>query len=311
MANQFNKEFAKRARKRAPSVKLDFNQIVGKADGNAVHDFRKETRHLQAIIDACAIRQPSRKLKKIKQRLQKSRHALSEWRDGDVLLAEVRKARRRASTRDQRQSWVKVSTKIAKRRRNAQKKFFKKYKSLRVKATAAQAGSTVKKKARKESLVDNLRLLLQRSWEKWNDAIDRIVDRAGAPELHEVRIKTKGLRYAIDLSQKFYPDSQLTKADRWLKDIQDRVGEWHDELLLGQSALETFSKTPRKPGAIDILRDVKEREIELAESARNYLVQVRKTKEYQRLKRVLAASLYAMAEPAEATASDRITGPIR
>jgi hypothetical protein len=34
------------------------------------------------------------------------------------------------------------------------------------------------------------------------------------------------------------------------------------------------------------------REIELAESARNYLLQVRKTKEYQRLKRVLAASLW-------------------
>jgi hypothetical protein len=40
--------------------------------------------------------------------------------------------------------------------------------------------------------MDNLRRLLKRSWEKWNDAIDRVVDRAGAFELHEVRIKTKG-----------------------------------------------------------------------------------------------------------------------
>ena len=259
MVTLFNQEFAKRARKRARTLKLDFKRIIEKADGNAVHDFRKETRHLQTIIDACAIRQPSRKLKKVKQKLQKSRNALSDWRDGDVLLAEVKKTRRNASNKEERISWSRVSANITQRRRKARKKFFSKYKSLRIKATAAQARIEVEKRARTESLIDNLRELLQRSWEKWNDAIDRVVARATSPDLHGVRIKTKGLRYVIDLSQRFYPDPELSRADRWLKEIQDRVGAWHDELLLGQSALETFSKIPRKPAAVDLIRHVKEK----------------------------------------------------
>ena len=65
--------------------------------------------------------------------------------------------------------------------------------------------------------------------------------------------------------------------------------------------------------AIKVIRDTKEKEIALAESSRSYILSIRKMKDYQRLKRVLAASVYAMTNgkgPRDLE-SESITGPIQ
>ena len=310
---KFETKFVRYASKRVRQLKSTFKEIVQRRDSEAVHDFRKATRELQTIVDVCGIRRASRKVTRILRRLRRSRHALSEWRDTDVLLAELKKARRGARTKEERRCWVEIDQRIVKRRRRALKKFFRKYKSLKVKAIASQAKALVKERVQSEPMMDNLRRLLERGWNKWTGAIDDFVGNAAAPELHEVRIKTKTLKYAIELSQKFYPDRHLESASEWLKDIQDRVGAWHDELMLGRVALETFSESPRDPSAIKVIRDTKEKEIALAESSRNYILSIRKVKDYQRLKRVLSASVYAMTngKGPRALETESITGPIQ
>jgi CHAD domain-containing protein len=312
-AKNFEKEFVRNAGKRVRELKSTFKEIVQRLDGEAVHDFRRATRELQAIVDACGIRRPSRRVRKTIERLRRSRHALSEWRDTDVLLVDLKKARRKARTKAERKSWAEIAERIVKQRRRALKKFCRKQKSLKVKAIGNKAKALVEERVRSEPMMDNLRRLLERNWNKWSGAIDNFVKKAAAPELHEVRIKTKTLRYAIELSQKFYPDRELETASEWLKGIQDRVGAWHDELMLGRVALETFSKTPRDPSAIKVIRATKEKEIAMAESSRNYILSIWKMKDYQRLKRVLSASVYAMTNgrgPRDLE-NESITGPIQ
>jgi CHAD domain-containing protein len=307
------KEVARYASKRVRKLRSSFRAVVEKSDSEAVRDFRKETRELQTIVDACGIRRPTRTIQKIRRRLQKARRALGYWRDSDVMLRELNKAQRKARTKQERLCWSEVAKRIAKRRRRVVEKFFRNCKSLKVTATGAKAKALVKKKLKAKSIMDNLRLLLQSGWEKWNGTIDDFVRNPTAPELHAVRIKTKTLIYAIELGQKFYPDKHLASASEWLKDIQDRVGAWHDEFMLSQTVLDTFSKSPRDPSAIKILRELKEKEIAMAESARNFISSIRRTEQYQRLKRLLSASVYAMIngrDPA-AVATDSITGPIQ
>lgn len=307
------KEVALYARKRVRKLRSTFRAVVENSDSRAVHDFRKETRLLQTIVDACGIRQPTRMTKKIRRRLQKARRALGEWRDSDVMLNELKKAQQKARTKGERLCWSQVARRIAKRRRRIVSKFFRKCKSLKVTTTGAKAKALVKKKLKSKSSMDSFRLLLQSGWKKWNGAIDDFVRNPAAPELHAVRIKTKTLRYAIELTQRFYPDHHLASASEWLKDIQDRVGAWHDEFMLSQRVLETFSKSPREQSAVKVLRELKEKEIAMAESARNFISSIRKTGNYQRLKQLLSASVYAMIngrDPA-AIATNSITGPIK
>lgn len=309
---KLEKEFVRYTRKRVRELKTTFAQIVAKSDSGAVHDFRKATRHLQTIVDAIGIHRPSRMTQKIRRRLQKCRHALGAWRDDEVVLKELKKAQRKAHTRNERNCWSQVAKRTAKQHRRTLKKFYRNYKSLRVSSTGAKVKAVVKKKVKSESMMDNLRLLLERGWEKWNNAIDDFLGDSTAAELHAVRIKAKTLRYSVDLSQRLYPDNHLDNASGWLKTIQDRIGAWHDEFMLGQRALETFSDTPRDPIALKVIREIKEKEIAMGESARDFLSAIGKTKQYQRLQLVMSATVYAMANGSDPgkLANESIRGPL-
>src|SRR5260370_40524607 len=179
------KEFVRYARKRVRQLESSFKQIVETSNANAVHDFRKATRHLQTVIDACGIHRPTRKPAQIRRRLQKCRHSLSGWRDSDAMLAELRKARRKARGTGERQCWLQVIERTAKQRRRALKKFFRKYKSLKVKDIGARAEALVKKRVQSKSMMNTLRLLLERGWNNGNAAIDDSIDGAAAPERYQ------------------------------------------------------------------------------------------------------------------------------
>jgi hypothetical protein len=90
------------------------------------------------------------------------------------------------------------------------------------------------------------------------------------------------------------------------KRIQDSVGGWHDELALGLRISKTFSRSraPRERRTIKLIRLIKEREIILAESAFKFIKSIRTTREHQELKRVLSASIFAMTNYRNPTATD-------
>lgn len=55
-----------------------------------------------------------------------------------------------------------------------------------------------------------------------------IDDASPAEDLHDLRKKTKGLRYMLELFGPLYPESQLKPAIRELKALQDNLGEFQD-----------------------------------------------------------------------------------
>jgi CHAD domain-containing protein len=278
-----------------------------------VHDFRKITRELQAIVEVCGIRSSSRKAKMLRRRLQRFRHSIGEWRDSDVMLKELKAVRRKSRTKAERRCWSLVVERTEKHRRRAIRKFLRQERSLRVKETGVKARALVKKTIRSEPIRDSLRLFLQQVWDKWRAAINGLGGNGTATQLHAVRIKSKALRYAIELYQRFFPDHELEKGSLWLKNIQNRVGAWHDELTLGQRALEAFSRphSARDRSAISIIRQTKEREIALAEAARRFILSIRNTAEHKHLRRRLSASVFAISDGRDPAGADSLSGPLQ
>jgi CHAD domain-containing protein len=234
---------------------------------------------------------------KAARRLREFRHALSAWRDGDVDLEEIRKAQKTARSSGERKCWATIADNADKQQRRVVKKFLRNRDAGKVKALSA----TVNMLSHGVS-IEGLRLLLNRGWEKWNAAIEECAENAAIDHLHAVRIKVKTLRYSIELNQKFAPDHQLENAAKFLKDIQDRVGAWHDELMLTHLVLKTFSASgaPPEAEAMKFIRDRKEVEIGLAESARDFVLSIPKTEDYHQLRTVLSASIFAMSRPKDA-----------
>jgi CHAD domain-containing protein len=231
------------------------------------------------------------------------------------MLEQLRAARRQARRQQEKRTWAQLAETIATRRQRTLKKLRRGYRELKVPKLGQKAQALLKKNHRSEWKMENLRLLLQRDWNKWNKSIDDFVADSSTANLHQIRIKAKTAKYAVQLSQRFYPDDQLADMSEWLSDLQDRIGAWHDELMLAQSALAAFSKprAVRGPGMVQIIRQLKEKEITMGEAARVLIVSIRDTKEYRHMRRLLSAEVYAMTSnlSGDAAGAESITGPLQ
>jgi CHAD domain-containing protein len=312
---ELSKDLIHYVAKRLRKLKKMFQIVIERQDVEAVHDFRKTTRDLQCLFDACDIKQHTRKTRKIRHDLQSWRHALSAWRDADVMIELVKQARQKAHRTYERQAWPAVAEKITKQRKRAAKKFLKDADFQRMKKLRTKVKGFIKSRAKAEPMADNLGRLLQQGWQKLNFAIEEFERSAEVANLHAVRIKVKTLRCALDLRQRFYPDKQLGDSSVWLKGIQDQIGGWHDELSLSELVRATLSESDAisDPKMAEVIEGIKEKEITMAESARNYLLSVREMQEYKHLRRVLSAAIYATSKSSDAKAAvhQNVMGPIQ
>jgi len=309
---ELSKELTQYAAKRSLKLNKTLRIIIRSKDAEAVHDFRKTTRDLQCLVDACRIRRSTGRARKIRGDLQSWRHALSGWRDGDVLIKLVEQAQRKAHHVYEREVWPAIAESTAKQRGRAVKKFLENADLRKMRKLRMKIKALVKNRARVEPMGDNLGQLLQQAWRKLNLAIEQLEQVPEVTNLHAVRIKAKSLRYALQVRQRFYPDKKLENSSVLLKEIQDRVGEWLDELMLSQLVRATLldSQAMSDPNAAKVTENIKEQELVMAESARHYLLTIQETEQYKRLRRVVSAAIYATStnEDAEAPTHQNVIG---
>ncbi len=292
---ELSQELVRYAAKRTRKLSKTLQTIIRMKDAEAVHDFRKTTRDLQCLVDACRIRRSTRRAKRIRSDLQSWRHALSAWRDGDVMIKLVEQAQQKAHHTYERAVWPTIAEKTAARRKRAAKEFLKNADLRKMRKLRTKTRKLVKACAKVEPLGDNLAELLRRSWHRLHFAIDEFERLPIVTNLHAVRIKAKSLRYALQLRRRFYPDKKLEESSGLLKEIQDQIGAWHDDLMLSELVRTTFSECDglSDPEAAKVTESIKEQEIVMAESARRYLLTMQETEQYKQLRRVVSAAIYA------------------
>jgi CHAD domain-containing protein len=292
---ELSEELIHYAAKRSRKLNKTLQIIVRSKDAEAVHEFRKATRDVQCLVDACRIRRSTRRAKRIRSDLQSWRHALSAWRDGDVMIKLVEQAQKKAQRTYEREAWPTIAETTAKQRKRAMKKFLRDADLRKMRNLRTEIKALVKNRARVEPMADNVAQLLQQAWQKLHFAIDEFERVPGVINLHAVRIKAKSLRYALQLRQRFYPNKKLEDSSVLLKEIQDRIGDWHDELMLSALVRSTLSESHAisDPNAAKVTEGIKEQEIVMAESARRYLLTMQETEQYKRLRRIVSAAIYA------------------
>jgi CHAD domain-containing protein len=311
---QLSKELTRYAVKRLRKLNKTLRVVVTSKDAEAVHDLRKTTRELQSLVDACCINRTTHRAKRVRRGLRFWRHALSPWRDSDVMIKLVEQAQQKAHHVYEQETWAAVAERTAKQRSRASKRFLKGADFKQMSKLRSKTKALVKSQAKVQHMADNLGQLVQRGWHKLRDSIDEFKNVPEVPNLHAVRIKAKALRYALELRQKFYPDKELKDASVLLKDIQDQIGHWHDELMLTELVHSTLleSDSIADPKITKVIEGIKEREIKMAESARHYLLTLEDMEQYNHLRRLLSAAIYATSndDDAKMAIDQSVTGPI-
>jgi CHAD domain-containing protein len=220
----------------APEVRADANPKI-------IHDVRVWSRRLQQAIGAFFPKPRSGKVRRLRRTPRRIRRALGEWRNCDVLLEIVARRQRRTRSEAKRRAWSFVRDYLLQKRSKEVGRAGKKLLGQDLGNYAARAQKLMGRRPDEspEILMQRLCESVQGAWAKWQSALARARETRDVGDLHAFRIATKDLRYRIELLYDV-GHKEMKPQLKWLADLQDAIGVWHDRQVLHQAVAEAVAR---------------------------------------------------------------------
>jgi CHAD domain-containing protein len=231
----------KYARQQVRKLRQTYKAAKRSQDPEVVHDLRVLTRRLQTMLDLATL-SDSNGASPLKKKLRKLRHVLSLRRDTDVLGHAMRSRGTRAASAARRRLWNRAARKTREEGGQADKQSRRWLRRHKIGKLASGIKEIVADRLDDGFSSRDLAPALHRVQQKWKQAIRAAASASDSSRLHNARIKTKSLRYMIELI------SRLTASDRGmeliehLKGVQDELGEWRDQAELTRKLTAALSE---------------------------------------------------------------------
>ena len=218
-------------------------ELGADASPKAVHDARVRSRRLQQAITAFFPKPRSGKVRRLRRTPRRIRRALGEWRNCDVLLEIVARQQRRTRSEAKRRAWGFVRDYLLQKRSKEVARAEKKLLRQDLDNYAALAQKLIRRPPDEspEILMQRLGDSVQEAWTQWQSALARARETREVGDLHAFRIATKDLRYRTELLYDV-GHRQLKAQLRWLADLQDAIGVWHDRQVLDQAVAAAVAR---------------------------------------------------------------------
>lgn len=212
----------------------NFARVLTSQDQNAIHDLRVWSRRLQQVLVGMYGETLPRRARAMRRVLRRMRRAIGQWRNYDVVIDAVERRLRRARNEERRRAWsiVLKSASEARRReiRRARKRLMKlDVFGLREAGEALIEGGG----AAHDTLDSSFWAAVSQAYDRWREAYDNAVKSKQAEDIHVFRIRTKRLRYRIELARELGIEGTKPLLE-WFKKLQDGLGRWRDRVELGR-----------------------------------------------------------------------------
>lgn len=210
-------------------------ELSADANPKTIHDVRVWSRRLQQAISAFFPKPRPGKVRRLRRTPRRIRRALGEWRNCDVLLEIVAKQQRRTRSEAKRRAWGFVRDYLLQKRSKEVARGEKKLLRRDLGNYAALAQKLIDRPPDEspEILMQRLCDSVQEAWTQWQSACTRAQETRAVNDLHAFRIASKDLRYRTELLYDI-GHRQLKGQLKWLADLQDAIGVWHDRQVLDQ-----------------------------------------------------------------------------
>jgi CHAD domain-containing protein len=220
----------------APEVRAD-------ASPKAVHDARVWSRRLQQAVSAFFPKPRSGKVRRLRRTPRRIRRMLGEWRNCDVLLEIVMRQQRRTRSEAKRRAWAFVRDYLLQKRSKEVARVGKKLLRQDLGNYAALAQKLIDRPPDEspEILMQRLCDSVQEAWTQWQSAHTRAQETRAVNDLHAFRIATKDLRYRTELLYDV-GHRQLKAQLKWLADLQDAIGVWHDRQVFHEAVAAAVAR---------------------------------------------------------------------
>jgi CHAD domain-containing protein len=215
----------------------------------AVHDLRVWSRRLQQVLVTMFPETQQNRANSVIRTARRARRRLSGWRDCDVLMVLLDRKLRRLHDREEQRAWQVVHVHLVKRREKeirrarrglARREFFTL--AQRTEDLLKQSGLVPESghDTGNAQFISTVSEFVKTAYAEWQAALARALESTSQADTHMFRIKTKKLRYRIELASELgYKELRLQL--NWLKQLQDRLGQWHDRAEFPRIATEAIA----------------------------------------------------------------------
>lgn len=234
----------------APEVRTDANP-------KTVHDVRVWSRRLQQAVTASFPKPRSGKVRRLRRTPRRVRRMLGEWRNCDVLLEMIARRQRRTRSELKKQAWDLIREHLLKTRDKQVARVEKKLPRQDLVNYAALAQKLIGRPPHESPAILKQRLCdsVQGAWNKWHSVLTRAQETRAANDLHAFRVATKDLRYRTELLYDL-GHKEMKAQLKWLQDLQEALGVWHDRQVLYQAVAEAIARPEvllNQPQAVRVL----------------------------------------------------------
>ena len=227
-------------------------------DPDAIHDMRVASRRLQQVLDLTFPTPLPREARRLRRKLRRSRRALGDVRNCDVLVEHVERRLGRARNSN-REAWTAVKQYLQERRSESFARAMRKLSKLnlavfymRTKANLDRLGHKPDQGHAGQPLAHpdgvvlaplpaRLAQALAGVWSGFEKQVAASQSDPSATSIHAARIGAKRLRYLLEVVNRFgAPGSSQALA--WLRKIQQHLGDWHDMEVLEEMIIEMMAR---------------------------------------------------------------------
>jgi len=239
---ELRRALTRRAHKAWRRLRKSHRRVLRSCSANAIHDLRVATRRLQTLGDLAVFSTPSKRGARLRKRLKRLRHTLGRRRDVDVILSKLRERAGNTASARRRRILRAVIRRIGSEAQQVTKEMYRGTRKTRVKKIKRLTYEAVRGGRVMNQSSEVLDGAIRQAEEKWLAAIHTAKGRRSPASYHDVRIKTKTLRYMIELVSRFVDVAGAEATTEWLKAIQDELGEWHDDIELSRRVTAVLSQ---------------------------------------------------------------------
>ncbi|HTV54713.1 MAG TPA: CHAD domain-containing protein [Terriglobia bacterium] len=231
-------------------------KILRSENPDRIHDLRVASRRLQAVLDVLTATPASSSLRRLRRKIKRSRTIFSDVRNCDVLIGQIeRRLKRRRAGR--RKAWNAALDYLRERRSKACARAVRKLAKInlgrvyiRLQSSLAPPPGTVGRNgqrdmpgvdARDVRLESRLTEELEKAWLQFRAELAQSQQSLTGRSIHKARIAAKELRYLVEVMDEFrIPGSW--DATRWLRQVQQYLGDWHDLDVAEQMLAEMLAR---------------------------------------------------------------------
>lgn len=227
------------------TIKQNEEGIKKDTDTEFLHDFRVAVRRIRSALSLVKGVYPKNDVKRFKKEFALLGKKTNRLRDIDVYLLKKKRYMEMLSE-DFGGGLEPVFQQLIDERKSEQKKLAAFLETRDYKRTIDDFENYVQKykgySTAPNSSVNVVKLSRNFIWKKYSQILKKgikIDDSSPDPDLHELRIECKKLRYLLEFFSSLFPEKEMTTIIKQLKVLQDNLGDFND-LYVQQKELKNF-----------------------------------------------------------------------